>query len=285
MHMLIDDNHKLIYFWSPKAGCSTLKLFFAAMNNIPLPSPIHVHLVVDQIQESIQKSIVIERKRYEDYQKLLIIREPHSRFVSTFISYNQHYDFLKLIELPLELFIKNLAAIIYLPTCIPPLIPEIIRNLMINFKDKPSFKNFARIVEKIGNDSLNHHIGAQLNYYLFCIYPEIMETQFDKLIKLDFLTEELDKIAKSFGKNVEIKSLNRAEYNPELEINISDMDLRVFQKDFGLNFPKWVYFLDDEIKGIIRRLFAKDIELYDLNITNENKNEFSKKIRNIMQNP
>lgn len=84
MQFIIIHDKKLIIFWSPKCGCSSLKTILAIYFNIHDPVKYsHIHLNEDL-------DILIDKKddnlKYENYDLVFLIRNPYDRLVSGFMN-------------------------------------------------------------------------------------------------------------------------------------------------------------------------------------------------------
>lgn len=93
MQFIILDKLKLIIFWSPKCGCSTLKHLLAVYFNILDPKYAHIH-VNKELQEKIKNSMKRKDEDYKNYDIAMLIRNPYERLVSGFLNkyvLNTHY--------------------------------------------------------------------------------------------------------------------------------------------------------------------------------------------------
>ncbi len=144
---------------------------------------------------------------------------------------------------------------------------------MLDFKKHASFRNFVKLCAEIGDNHLNVHFGSQLHRNDSAITDILKQPKFNKIIRLENLTQELDKIAATFGKKVEIPVVNGCNYKNPLTIPMWDIDIREHIKKHGFVFPDWKYFLDDEIRAIAKRLFPRDFQLYQLSSLTDSSRE------------
>jgi hypothetical protein len=232
------------------------------MNNINTTNG-GVHKAVDEHQTAI-KNIA---RNYDEYKKILIVREPYSRLVSGFLSVIVR-QLPHLATLSVEDYIAYLSTLVYLPVYMPRVLPLDVRNAMLCFKDNPTFKNFVTLIEKIGMDALDHHLGPQFCTYHCQLFPDIYQMHFDMIITIDDLSKELVKIARSFGKRVDIGHANVTTYNPELTmLGVGETRMDRYLTQHGSNFPTWQYFYDPEILALVNAWYARDFAFYHIALT------------------
>ncbi len=271
---------------NPKSACSTTRLFFGLTTGLVHEEDIKkissdrrkLQDMAIKISEDMNVKI-IRNQKYDDYKKILIIRDPYARLVSSFVFLMAGYHIFENLTLPNPEFIHKMSTMMY--NCnknysshfpqyprnlyLPDTLPSDIQEGMINFKHKPSFRNFVKLAEKIGSDLLQHHINSQFNpHHHFILPPSLKGTKFDKIIRVDNLSNELNEIAKSFGKSIQSLKLNSSEYSSSLKINMSDVDLSQYVKQNGRVYPTWEHFYDDELRAIVEKLFYKDLLAYKL---------------------
>lgn len=92
MQFIIIHDKKLIIFWSPKCGSSTLKTILALYFNIHDPIKYsHIHLN-KELRDLIDKK---DNLKYENYDLVLLIRNPYDRlasgFINKYVSKKPHY--------------------------------------------------------------------------------------------------------------------------------------------------------------------------------------------------
>ena len=84
MQFIIIHDKKLIIFWSPKCGCSTLKTILAIYFNIHNPIKYsHIHLN-EELDELIDKNE--DNLKYKNYDLVFLIRNPYDRLASGFMN-------------------------------------------------------------------------------------------------------------------------------------------------------------------------------------------------------
>jgi len=74
MYFLVDNNHKVIFGWSAKCGCSHIKRFFWFLQNNNVNTPIHTWNDIMPLPDDI-----------ENYTTIIICRNPYKRLVSGFL--------------------------------------------------------------------------------------------------------------------------------------------------------------------------------------------------------
>jgi len=84
MQFIILDNKKLIIFWSPKCGCSTLKTILANFFNIDYTKDKHIHCN-KELKNKINKMDINKIDVYKNYDIVILIRNPYERLVSGFL--------------------------------------------------------------------------------------------------------------------------------------------------------------------------------------------------------
>lgn len=282
VYPLIDDAHKIIYFWSPKCGCTTIKAFHFSLNKISL---IEYHENVHELP-----IVAIEDLgKYQDYQKILFIRNPLSRLVSFLfqkflpnlleIPYNPQdlksgseqeeiltinkcvAQFLTLSDEACKDRIISLLYAAYISQDKTAKIPESIQIDMLKFKQHPSFRNLINIIIQIPDIELENHVGPQsINSFEKC--PPVEQIKFDRIINLEYLTQELERINKLFGNKAIIQKLNSVRRNLHFDRNLSNENIFSYLKQYGFLCPDWKIFYDKELIQIVETKFNKDFALY-----------------------
>ena len=84
MQFIILEKKKIIIFWSPKCGCSSLKVILCNYLNIDFSKNKHVHKnkTLKKMIDKLPKNI----NYYKDYDILWLIRNPYERLVSGFLN-------------------------------------------------------------------------------------------------------------------------------------------------------------------------------------------------------
>lgn len=86
-YTLKSDKYKIIFFWNAKAGCSTLKRFiYETEENEKLKPGVNIHSLIGQGNKNkyYVKMTPENLKKYKDYKKILLFRDPVSRVFSYF---------------------------------------------------------------------------------------------------------------------------------------------------------------------------------------------------------
>ena len=96
MQFIIIHDKRLIIFWSPKCGCSTLKTILAIYFNIHDPikySHIHLNKELDKLIDKNEDNL-----KYKNYDLVFLIRNPYDRLASGFM--NKYVSFRKIAKKP-----------------------------------------------------------------------------------------------------------------------------------------------------------------------------------------
>ena len=84
MQFIILEKKKIIFFWSAKCGCSTLKTILARYLHIDNPEKyknIHLNEELKNLFDKYNKE-----KNYKNYDIVMLIRNPYKRLVSGFLN-------------------------------------------------------------------------------------------------------------------------------------------------------------------------------------------------------
>ena len=93
MRFIIIDDKKLIIFWSPKCGCTTLKTILAIYFKVKNTKYKHIHLN-EELSVKFNKRDKNKIDIYKNYNIVMLIRNPYERLVSGFLNKyvkRQHY--------------------------------------------------------------------------------------------------------------------------------------------------------------------------------------------------
>jgi hypothetical protein len=122
---LINHKHRFICFWIPKCACTTIKHWFLDTLGIKVKGDIHKQIGYLDGEYFVSKEDI--EKKYSDYYKFIVVRNPYDRLVSYYTS-------------------KILNGI----------------NLFLNTNiANCSFKDLVEIVLKTKNKDLEHHLQPQ----------------------------------------------------------------------------------------------------------------------------
>lgn len=278
---LIDVEHKIIYFWSPRAGCTTLKDFYSKLNYGETKeefSGSDVHLQVDTQQASLRKTVKI----HDGYQTVIIIRDPFSRLISSF-SQIIGARLPKLTSLSEDDFINDLATKIYAPKYKPNEIPREVRESMLDFKRDCTFRKFITVLDKVGINKLEYHFGPQVSSSELETFSSFFKMHFDKIIRTENLSTELDNIAKSFGKKIDIKTRYKSDFKKDIPIEgFADKNIVDYIKTHGDKLPVWQYYYDKDLITKIEQMYAKDLAIYFFSFQNKGRLELTKSVQAII---
>jgi len=227
MQFIILHEKKLIIFWSPKCGCTTLKTIISIYLNIYDSNKYEKIHKNKELREFINVK-KFESEIYKDYDIVMLVRNPYTRLVSGFI--NKYIDFEKY---------KN---------------PD----------NCDSFLDFCNILSKYPNEIDKHHFEKQTTnkgweFYLELGKPKIKyvldTSQVNDLKKIlnlkinDIKLNKTDKIEKYDNKNLWSKSYDSLKkiknynyfnfYNDDLKklvYNIYEDDFIFFKDSLKIDY-------------------------------------------------
>lgn len=184
-YTLKSDKYKKIFFWNAKAGCTTLKTFiFETENNKKFPRDKNIHSYIGQKNKNkyYVKMTPENLKKYKNYEKVLLFREPIDRL------YSFYKD--KVLIKQKDNFIKNNRTNIVSP--------------------ETSFSKFVDRLEKIKPQKYQHHLHLQTS--------GINRKWIDKIITLKDLNEYLKKLAKyeTKSENLSLGKTNITKINVDI---------------------------------------------------------------------
>ena len=269
MFPLIDDINKIIYFWSPKCGCTSLKYFYASAHptykllDLTNPNTILSYHVIDN--DSINK--------YKQYKKYLIVRNPYSRLVSTFllITLDKYWEIEKYINSSKEEWIKFIVSKIFINQNIndnPP------KKEIINFQKKLSFRTFVEMIFHLDINNIDFHIAPQsqiincpINYLTKNSssssennnIPEVDTKIFDEIIPLEKLSKKLKILNNKFKMDGKIRTIGKHDYD-DSKINMCDVNIidHYVKNNF---YPMWYHFYDNDLADKVKTLYKNDFNL------------------------
>ncbi|AVL94847.1 sulfotransferase [Moumouvirus australiensis] len=253
MFPLIDDNLKVIFFWSPKCACSSVKNYYISINKDKFKDKniSNVHAVV-------WCHPFTDLDKYKDYKKILIVRDPYERAVSAFITMMGYFGWTQYTDLSDEKFVEWFWENYNRKNEQFKIINDVnkSREQVIAYKKNPSFRNFLNILDSTDINFMNEHLSPQSYNYFF---PKIEKNSFDSIVNIKDLNNWLKSFNKQHNIEGEIKNINQVPYNG-LNDKMCDINIvEYFKKQIG--YPNWIYFYDKEIKEKVEKIYASDFEL------------------------
>ena len=179
---LLSEEHKIIFLYSPKAGCTTAKLIFYDYVGIELPS---FHFSVNSSiewksrhgKESPEPGGGILPENLEDYLVLQFCRNPYQRAVSSFLAHVEH-------------------------------------GLGLDDGKNKCKQNLLSLVEfllSIKNETLN------CEHCLFHSKKQYMTDKVNEILKIEKLDQELIKINNKYKLNLKNISFQEHSYRAKIE--------------------------------------------------------------------
>jgi len=231
---LYEKNFPIIFFWSPKSGCTSLLkwyLFQIGVLKIAIDYNPWVHFYREQVHErqdhyhlNIKEALFNNRK---DTYKL--VRNPYTRAVSSFLAVFQNKGIMD------EAFSTSNNSL--------------------------SFKRFLYNVQKIGieREFINPHIAQQ--------YVEQEELFIQKYIKLEDFTKELQAIELKYNLlpspiDTIIKSPHHMTSIMNKDEKRSFSEIEMSLSSFPTSIPSYEQFYDEESKALVKELFKTDFVKY-----------------------
>lgn len=241
MYPIIYPELKIIFFYSPKCACSSIKTFIQSLRSKEIVLNIHSVIGSDNIKDL---------SKFSSYEKILFVRDPFERIVSAFISmygyYGQDaYNWLsdKFVQWFWEKFNCNNAN--YCP------IEQIIR-----FRINPSFRNFILILNSTNVYYMNPHISPQITPYN-C--PKLSKTDFTQIINISNLNTELANFNIRHHTEGKILSLNKLSYDAS-QTPMADTNIVIYGRTHK-SFPPWENFYDKDLRLMVGKIYAEDISI------------------------
>ncbi|BCS83213.1 sulfotransferase protein family [Cotonvirus japonicus] len=251
MFPLIDDLHKIIFFWNPKCACSSVKHYYITINDEKFKNvdKSNVHAVV-------WCHPFTDVDKYKDYKKYAIVRDPYERAVSAFVTMMGYFGLEAYHNYNDEEFINWFWNNFNMREESLKIINDVSksREEIIAYKKNPSFRNFVNILLSTNIENMNEHLSPQTRAY-FC--PKYDKNSFDEIIDIKNLNPWLENLNKKLNLNGEIKNINKVNYNDDT-VKMCDVNIVDYFYKNKRNFPKWIYFYDQDIKNKIEKIYASD---------------------------
>lgn len=229
MKYIIINEKKLIIFWSPKCGCTTLKTIISIYFNINNDEKYkHIHL-----NEELKKKINVRNKNidiYKDYSIVMLIRNPYERLVSGFINkYVQKKD-----------------------------------GKTSHFKNPTNcnnFYDFCNILLKNPKKIDKHHFEKQTSDNGWYFYNELRKPY----VKYILDTSNINDISKILGLSINtIKNNSNNKYSVKSKRNkLWLMNYEELNKNKKLNYSD---FYNNELKNLVYKIYKDDFIFFSNNL-------------------
>ncbi|MBT2737864.1 sulfotransferase family 2 domain-containing protein [Bacillus sp. ISL-7] len=228
----------LIFFWSPKGGCTSLIKWF--------------YFQVGLLHEAIDYNPWIHFYRMEVFEKQVDYKAELAKELL-----NNKKSVYKLVRNPYNRAVSSFFATLGNEAILKQVFPEGIPNGL-------SFKQFLYRVKKIGvkKESINIHIAQQ--------YIEGEEIFIQKYLQLEYFVTKIKDIEKQYNlldspiQNI-IKSPHHVAPRLIVKTNQSFSEVKLSVKELRGYVPEYQFFYDEETKALVRELFKKDFEKYGYN--------------------
>ncbi|CAB4002915.1 carbohydrate sulfotransferase 14 [Paramuricea clavata] len=86
-HLIVNEEHKVLYCFMPKVGCSNMKRIFVVMEGLyPSVEKVNIHIMNQEIVRLDNKKFTTEQQKYmlKNFYKFMIVRDPFERLVSAY---------------------------------------------------------------------------------------------------------------------------------------------------------------------------------------------------------
>jgi hypothetical protein len=213
----INHDLKLIAVFSPKCACQSIGFWF--LNTLDMEEePDFRMLSRYRVQPK-------EISDYNDYLKVLFIRDPLSRLVSFYAQWVIAHD---------------------APWCFAD------KKARFTLKGR-TFRHFIYVLEHLWEHDLpfQHHLLPQTD--------RIGPTKFDKTVLVNTLSEGLEDLNRHFGITADCRRRNVQSYNTSLQQRGTDRQPAWLKRN-GTPSTKW--FFDEETTEIAEKIYRDDLALF-----------------------
>jgi Sulfotransferase family len=228
----------IIFFWSPRSGCTTLIRWFFFQNGLLQKATqynpwVHSYRMEVFEKENHYRGAVVEQLLAGKKDTYKLVRNPYRRAVSSFLA-----------------SIDN---------------EKIMQEIAPNRTNLLSFKEFLYLIKNIGvtKDRINSHIAQQ--------YDEREEQLIKNYVRLENFTSEMKTIENKYRLlDSPILSISNSSHHlsGKMVEKGAFADIKMSLKPYGKTLPTYESFYDQETKDLVRELFKKDFEKYGYNQSN-----------------
>lgn len=257
MPLIIDTINKILFITSHKCGISTISSF--VLNNYTNNNYLYGY-GYNKIKEL---GYTEYKEEYNNYYKILVLRNPYERFISSILEdTNTLYKDVS-IDLTFRDFCKYLEKIYDTPH-VDYIIDKNNDKIKLPFY-LTNLTNSTNSIE-ITKNLLTHHLEGQIKQ----TYYDILKVgeKFDKIIMLDQLQDTLEFIKDKYKLSTNIFHVNTKCKSPDVNLDIINTNINDF-KNISC-FPTYDKFYNDEIKNICEKIYSDDfilLQKYGINKT------------------
>ncbi|MDT9027452.1 sulfotransferase family 2 domain-containing protein [Rossellomorea yichunensis] len=225
----------LIFFWSPKSGCTSIIKWFFFQNGL--------------LQKATNYNPWIHYFRMEVYQKQNGYRTELKNELL-----NGKKDTYKLVRNPYARAVSSFLATVYNEA--------IMKGVAPNINDGLSFKQFLYQVKKIGvsRDLINMHIAQQ--------YGEGEELIVQNYLKIEDFERSIRNIESKYGLiQSNLSDIIKSPHHLSSKMTNKGLfaDVIITKSSSIEALPMYDSFYDKETKDLVRELFKKDFDAYGYN--------------------
>ena len=253
---LINQDHHFIYCPIPKVACSSFKKFMVSLSDLEnketilsLPQSLFHSYISHTLTLSSNQSCkdAIGMLKGSQYFKFAFVRNPWERLTSAYLN--------KFVS-PIRHKQSNL-----------PLAKEVIENiyrlndLTVNYEESITFKQFVEYISVTDDQDLDGHWQPQ---YLF-----LGDTQFDFIGRFENLEKDFAYLQQKLGLSSSLPWSNKSQVDDD-KLDANKSDLKRHFCDFSpkelsqlSHFPDYRDFYAGDLIEMVRKRYAKDIELFD----------------------
>jgi hypothetical protein len=225
-HMIVDDNHKLIYCYVPKAACTSWKKVMLVLaghvqsvhvGKARAPHTRSHHKMMSDLSESERK------KRLRTYTKFMVYREPFSRLLSAYID-----KFTDDNELRKKYGPRIIAMYRENPS------KQSLRSGNVNFVEFIRFVVYR--AESISSFNINEHWQSQVSLCQPCV------VDYDYYSEMQTVGQDAEAILQSIGaesvefpqSHVTKSSINMTQFYSDIDPRLIRKYVKLFKKDFDI---------------------------------------------------
>jgi hypothetical protein len=234
---LYNKDFPIIFFWSPKCGCTTLIKWYFFQTGI--------------LQKAYEYNPEVHRYRLDILEK-----QPNYNLQIKEQLLGNKKDVYILVRNPYKRAVSSFFATIITKTIFKQIAPGQIEGL--------SFKQFLYLIKNIGvnRDQINVHIAQQ--------YIEKEELFIQKYIRLEQSTPSIREIEEKYNllqspiQNIIKPPFHMAQRMTD-KSNKMFSEVKMSFETFPKSLPEYKRFDDQETRDLVREIFKKAFEKYDYN--------------------